>query len=181
MDINNSYLFRSERLGFRNWNASDIPMMIEINQDRDVMEFFPNLIHEIDTISFIQRMQTQYLEKKFCYFAVDLLSTNEFIGFIGLSEQNFESNFTPCIDIGWRLSIKYWNKAYATEGAKKCLAYGLDDLNIPRIYAIAPKINTKSEHVMKKIGMKKLGEFEHPKLLNNERLKCCILYEKIQE
>lgn len=181
MDINNSYLFRSERLGFRNWNASDIPMMIEINQDKDVMEFFPNLIHETDTISFIQRMQTQFLEKKFCYFAVDLLSTNEFIGFIGLSEQNFESDFTPCIDIGWRLSIKYWNKAYATEGAKKCLAYGLDDLNIPKIYAIAPKINTKSEHVMKKIGMKKLGEFDHPKLANDERLQCCILYEKIQE
>ena len=110
-------------------------------------------------------------------FAVDKLENGEFIGFIGLSEQTYEADFTPCIDIGWRIKRSEWNKGFATEGAKRCLDYALNDLKIKEIYSVAPKINTKSEHIMKKIGLKKQYEFEHPSLINNERLKICVLYK----
>ncbi|MCS3871436.1 hypothetical protein J3D55_004352 [Chryseobacterium ginsenosidimutans] len=30
---------------------------------------------------------------------------------------------------------------------------------------------------MKKIGLKKQYEFEHPLLINNDRLKICVLYK----
>jgi RimJ/RimL family protein N-acetyltransferase len=170
------YIFKSERLGFRNWKQTDIDNMFEINSDKDVMQFFPSFPTKEQTAEFIERMNTQFLSSKFCYFAVDKLESNEFIGFIGLSMQTYDAKFTPCVDIGWRIKSSEWSKGFATEGAKKCLFYAFNTLKIEKIYSVAPKINTKSEHIMKKIGMKKLYEFDHPLLLNDERLKCCVLY-----
>jgi RimJ/RimL family protein N-acetyltransferase len=172
-----NYLFTSQRLGFRNWLNSDIEKMDEINSDEKVMEFFPNLISHDQTIEFILRMQKQFSEKGYCYFAVDLLETNEFIGCIGLSYQQFESEFTPCIDIGWRIKSNQWNKGFATEGAKRCLDFAFNDLKLEKVNAIAPKINLKSEIIMKKIGMSKILEFDHLLLLEHERLLKCNVYE----
>lgn len=172
-----AYIFRSERLGFRNWDLADVEEMFEINSDPKVMEFFPSLQSRDQTFDFIKRMIRQFDNTGFCYFAVETLLDNEFIGFIGLSEQTFLGDLTPCIDIGWRIKSTEWNKGYATEGAKRCLAYAKDDLKIDEIYSIAPKANEKSEHIMIKIGMKKLCEFEHPLLVNYNKLRTCVLYK----
>ncbi|MCF8453923.1 MAG: GNAT family N-acetyltransferase [Pedobacter sp.] len=177
MSFDQKYVFKSERLGFRNWLGSDIELMAKINTDEKVMEFFPGIVSKDQTIEFIEKMQKQFTEQGFCYFAVDKLENNEFIGFIGLSEKSFEAEFTPCIDIGWRLSSEEWNKGYATEGAKRCLEYANEVLKLEKIVSIAPKINVKSERVMKKIGMEKFMEFEHPLLINDERLRDCVLYQ----
>lgn len=170
------YIFKSERLGFRNWLPEDLDRMSEINADPLVMKYFPAIQSAAQTKEFIERMQNQFAEKGFCYFAVDKLENGKFIGFIGISEQTFEADFTPCIDIGWRLSSKEWNKGFATEGAKRCLEYAFNELHLEKLNAICPKVNLPSENVMKKIGMNKIGEFKHPKLLNDERLEDCVLY-----
>ena len=171
-----SYIFKSERLGFRNWTEFDIKKMAEINSDSEVMEYFPDTQSIIQTEEFIVRMQKQLLKKGFCYFAVEELKNNNFIGFIGLSEQNFKASFTPMIDIGWRLSKQYWKKGYATEGAKRCLSYAFNTLNLNSISATCPVINKNSEHVMKKIGMVKIQTFIHPALKNHNNLEQCVLY-----
>lgn len=170
------YLFTSERLGFREWGYADIHAMAEINADSAVMEFFPAVQNLEQTEAFVTRMQQQQSEKGYCYFAVETLEDQAFIGFIGLSDKSFEADFTPCIDIGWRLSKSAWGHGYATEGARRCLAYGLNDLGMKQIHAIAPKVNERSEHVMRKIGMTKLSEFVHPQLLDDERLRLCVVY-----
>jgi RimJ/RimL family protein N-acetyltransferase len=177
MKDDKKYIFTTERLGFRNWNETDIDEMFQINSDEKVMEFFPGVSTKQQTTEFVERMKSQFADKGFCYFAVDKLEDNQFIGFIGLSEQTYNADFTPCIDIGWRIKSDEWNKGFATEGAKKCLDYALNDLKIENIYSVAPKINVKSEHIMAKIGLKKQYEFEHPLLTNNERLKTCVLYK----
>lgn len=171
------YIFTSDRLGFRNWSVIDIDKMHEINSDKKVMEFFPGVPTKEQTTEFVERMKKQFEDKGFCYFAVDKLEDNEFIGFIGLSEQTYAADFTPCVDIGWRIKSNEWNKGFASEGAIKCLEFALNNLQLENIYAIAPEINTKSEHLMTKIGLKKQYEFEHPLLTNNERLRTCILYK----
>ena len=172
-----NYLFKSERLGFRNWSEKDKPKMSKINSNSKVMAFFPSTPNTEQTEQFINRMQKQYLEKGFCYFAVDTLENNEFIGFIGISEQNFKSDFTPCVDIGWRLAEKEWGKGYATEGAKKCLDFAFNDIGLKTIKSICQKINDKSERVMEKLGMKKIHTFNHPLLKEYKTLESCVLYE----
>ena len=171
------YLFTSTRLGFRNWTKTDYPKMIAISCSTEVMKFFPAPATEEQTIDFIERMKEQLKERNFCYFAVDLIETNEFIGFIGLCYQDFVSNYTPFTDIGWRLSPKFWGQGLATEGAQACLDYGFNTLLLKEIYSTAPKANTKSWHIMEKIGMKKVTEFIHPRLKGNKVLEKVVLYK----
>lgn len=170
------YLFQSQRLGFRNWLPEDLDPMTVINNNPVVMEFFPSIASKADTAAFMERMQRQFMEKGYCYFAVELLATSDFIGFIGLSNQSFEASFTPCVDIGWRLDRKYWNQGLATEGARRCLKYAFEALALQQVYAVAPKINLNSVAVMRKIGMHYLQTFPHPKLNDCPRLQACVLY-----
>lgn len=166
-------------MGFRNWFDTDLPKMTAINSDAEVMKHFPSIQTTQQTQEFIARMQSQFVAKGFCYFAVETIEKNEFIGFIGISQQTYEADFTPCIDIGWRIAKQHWSLGYATEGAKRVLNYAFDDLNISKILSIAPAVNNASIGVMTKIGMQKVKNFEHSLLMNNERLKECVLYEII--
>ena len=177
MSSNDIYIFKSERLGFRDWLESDVDKLASINTDPDVMKFFPGTQSMEGTRQFVRRMQDLLRERGFCYFAVEELDTREFIGFIGLSIQSFESDFTPCVDIGWRLDTKKWYKGFATEGARRCIAYAFKDLKLKSINAIAPKVNAPSVNVMQKIGMKEVKIFNHPLLESNEMLRECVLYE----
>lgn len=150
--------------------------MIAINSDAEVMAYFPSIQDELQTIPFVQRMQNQLQEKGYCYYAVDRLDSKAFIGFIGLSWQTYQADFTPCVDIGWRLKKTEWNQGFAREGAGRCLAYAFHDLHIETVYAVAPKVNLKSEHIMQAIGMQRIGEFDHPLLAKDLRLQRCVVY-----
>ncbi|SEI44078.1 Protein N-acetyltransferase, RimJ/RimL family [Dyadobacter koreensis] len=171
------YVFQSLRLGFREWAEEDIQEMFLISSDTEVMKFFPEPQTIEQTKDLVRRMQQQFAKNCFCYFAVEVLETEEFIGFIGLAEINFEASFTPAVDIGWRLAKSAWNKGYATEGANRCVRYGFDVMKLKSIKSIAPEINTKSINVMKKIGMKQKETFKHPFLADCKRLENCVLYE----
>src|SRR3546814_7232971 len=111
-----TYVVRSERLGFRRWQEAEVEPMRASNADAAVMEYFPSPQDQAETLAFIKRMQLQFDEKGFCYYAVDSLVDGAFIGFIGLSEKTFIADFTPCVDIGWRLAKNAWNQGFATEG-----------------------------------------------------------------
>lgn len=107
---------------------------------------------------------------------MEVKESKEFIGFIGFHRPSFEADFTPCIEIGWRLKRDAWGKGYATEGAKACLKYGFTELNFKEVYSFTAKINKPSEKVMKKIGMQYVKEFDHPKLEPNNKLCKHVLY-----
>ncbi len=171
------HLFSSEHLGFRNWHESDLQAMFTICSDPKVMTYFPSVLTLEETSAFITRMMTEFDQKGYCYFATDHLQTGELIGFIGISYKTFKADFTPCIDIGWRLSTKYQGKGLATEGAKRCLEFGFKELGIQSIVSMASEINIPSIRVMKKIGMTYKCSFNHHLLKNEPRLKKCVLYE----
>lgn len=175
--MSSKYLFTSQRLGFRNWHQSDVPKMYEISADPEVMRYFPKVQSLEYTQNFIQRMQNHFDTHGFCYFAVEILETNEFIGFIGMSWQTYKADHNPSVDIGWRLHKNSWHNGYASEGARACLDYGFTQLKLESIVSVAPKTNIPSIAVMKKIGMHKVKEFEHPLLKEYPELQTCVLYE----
>ena len=171
------YIFKSERLGFRNWKKNDLIEFTKINADLEVMEHFPKPLTESDTMEFIQRLQNHYKKNGYNYFATEILKTGELIGFIGLAYQDYETNFTPAIDIGWRLKEDAWGKGFATEGANKCLDFAFNNLKIEKIISTCTEKNTLSENVMKKIGMVKKQLFNHPNLKEYPKYEKCICYE----
>ncbi|MEQ8927099.1 MAG: GNAT family N-acetyltransferase [Fulvivirga sp.] len=170
------YLLESSRLGFRLWSDHDLNTLAKLNADAQVMRYFPSTVSKSDTSKWMKKQNQDFDKYGYCYYAVDLLETNELIGFIGLSYKELETSFAPCTDIGWRLATKFQGMGLATEGAKKCLEYGFQTLQLKEIVAMAPQINEPSIKVMQKIGMEFSGYFEHPALENYTDIKLCVLY-----
>ena len=166
----------TQRLVLRQWKPGDCEPFIELNQDRNVMEFFPSLKTREETIVQIEKISAHINRCGYGFFAVERKDNNQVIGFTGLTHPGFESYFTPCVEIGWRLSKANWNMGFATEAAKACLAYGFDSLLLKEIYSFTSIHNKRSARVMEKIGMIKQGEFDHPLIKEGDFLKKHVLY-----
>ena len=149
----------------------------ELNANEEVMEHFPAPLTRQETADFIERLQDHYEKYGHNYFAVEILESGDFIGFIGVVHQTYETEFTPAVDIGWRLKPSSWGKEFATEGAKRCVKFAFEDLKLDRIIATCTIDNKGSEQVMKKIGMTFGGEFKHPRLKERPEYEDCIWYE----
>lgn len=173
---NNEYVFESPRLGFRTWKESDKAPFSKMNANEEVMKYFPKTLSSTESDAFVDRINEHFREKGYGLWAVEIKETKELIGFIGFSIATFDSDFTPCIEIGWRLDNKYWNKGYATEGAKACLDYGFNKLGFGAIYSFTAELNKPSQNVMKKIGLRKIKDFQHPRVEDGSPLKPHVLY-----
>ena len=171
------YLYCSERLGFRAWNQNDLPLIEELNSILEVMRYFPSIPTTEQNKALLDRMMTLYDTKGYCYFPVEEINSGRFVGFIGMADQDYPSPFTPGVDIGWRLHPDFWGKGLATEGAKRILQFGFEEIGLDRIFSIAPSVNKASIAVMQKIGMVHLMEFEHPKLKDHPELCICQVYQ----
>lgn len=165
----------TKRLILRTWKPEDLPLFIAMNKDKEVMRYFPQPLSKSETESFYNRIQDEFNRKGWGLYAVEIKSNGEFIGYVGLHEIGFEADFTPGIEIGWRLAGNHHNQGYATEAAKAVLKLA-KELGIKRLYSFTAKANAPSERVMQKIGMIKTGEFAHPKLPESSPLQRHVLY-----
>ena len=166
----------TDRLILRSWKAEDIPLFTKMNRDTRVMRYFPSILTAEQTESFYNRIQTEFERNGWGLYAVELKSNRTFIGYVGLHEIGFDANFTPGIEIGWRLDADYHNQGLATEAAKEVLKLAKKK-GLPRLYSFTAKQNSPSERVMQKIGMKKVGEFNHPSLSPDSPLRTHVLYQ----
>lgn len=169
--------FSSERLILRSWKEEDHTPFFNLNNDPEVVKFLPGTLSKEQNDAMIMRITSHFATHGFGFFACEYKKNSEFIGFIGLSIPQFSSDFTPCVEIGWRLAKKYWRQGLATEGAKRVLEYARDTLHLKRVVSFTVPDNTASRRVMEKIGMKYIKDFDHPALDKNHRLSRHVLYE----
>lgn len=172
-----SYIISTERLGLREWKGTDTYPFSLMNADHVVMQHFPSVLSYDQTCEMIERIKKHVDKNGFGLYAVERNDTKEFIGFTGFAIPTFESFFTPCIEIGWRFKKEEWSKGFAIEAASACLAFGFTELGFDKIVSFTSAINRKSENVMKRIGMEKVGNFDHPKIDKKNVLCNHVLYE----
>ncbi len=174
-----TYVFTSDRLGFRPWLESDIEWYAEMNADKRVMQYFPSAMTKEDSLKSMQKLSAAYTELGHTYYVTELLESKEIIGFLGIGYQTFDIELQEFKDLGWRLRPKFWGHGYATEGAKRCIeiAFANEQLNLDVLYAITPNTNLPSIKVMQKIGMQHYKDFNHPELDHCPRLQSCVMYQ----
>lgn len=173
-------IIETERLVLRQWKECDREEFFSLNADPVVMEFFPKTLSREESDQFIDKTKDLIDSQGFGFFATELKSTGEFIGFIGLNKPTFEASFMPCVEIGWRLKKEFWRKGYASEGAKACLTFAFDVLKLDEVVSFTSVLNLPSIGVMEKIGMKRdtSENFLHPRVEDGHRLKEHVLYRK---
>ena len=169
-------IIETDRLILRLWKSEDLPLFTEMNKDPRVMRYFPAILTDKQTESFYNRIQTEFERNGWGLYAVELKSNGTFIGYVGLHEIGFDADFTPGVEIGWRLATDFHNQGLATEAAKEVLKLARQN-GLQRLYSFTTKQNVPSERVMQKIGMTKVGEFEHPNLSTDSPLRTHVLYQ----
>lgn len=176
-------IIETERLILRRWREEDLEPFSLMNSDVRVMEYFPKLLSQEETKAFIERISRHMDNHRYGLFACELKETGKFIGYVGLAIPNIETEFTPCVEIGWRLAFDYWGNGYATEGAKAVLKFGFEEVGLNEILSWTVPANMRSRRIMEKIGMKQdaTGSFRHPKLAEDHPLSMHVLYRILKE
>lgn len=168
----------TSRLLLRRWRPEDRRAFAEINADPVAMEFLPQPLAGRDSGALADRIERHFDEHGFGFWAVEAPGTAAFIGMVGLAWVSFPAPFAPAVEIGWRVSPKFWGRGYATEAASAALAYGFDTLGLDEIVAFTTVTNVRSRAVMERIGMTRDAsqDFEHPMLPADHPLRPHVLY-----
>ena len=155
--------FDTARLAFRVWQDRHRAPYAEMNTDPEVMRYFLAAETAEQSNAGVNSWISQFSERGWSNWAVELLGSGEFIGFIGLSIPKRRLPFGPCVEIGWRLKRAAQGQGYATEGAKECLRIGFERVGLEEIVSFTSLLNLPSIAVMKRIGMHNVNaDFDHP-------------------
>ena len=158
----------TERLVLRGWRDDDKAPYAELNADPVVMEHFPSTLTPEQSGEMVDRMAGSWGERGYGLWAVEVSSTRQFIGFVGLSSPGWMSASTPCIEVGWRLARHAWGQGYAPEAARAALGWGFEHLDPPddEFVSFTTVTNDKSRRVMEKLGLTHdpADDFDHPLL-----------------
>jgi RimJ/RimL family protein N-acetyltransferase len=168
----------TERLLLRRWCEADREPFACMNADPRVMEYFPAPLTRLESDALVDRIEAHFAEHSWGAWAAELRATGEFIGFIGLNVPTFEAQFTPCVEIGWRLAAEHWGNGLATEGAHAALDYAFTELRLPEVVSFTTVANLRSRRVMEKLGMAHdpADDFDHPGLAEGHSLRRHALY-----
>jgi RimJ/RimL family protein N-acetyltransferase len=166
----------TSRLVLRPWRREDRELFAEMSADPVVMEHYPSVLSREESDARADQNDADFAKLGFGKWAVEIPGETSFAGYIGLTVPAFEASFTPCVEVGWRLARRFWGCGYATEGARAALDFGFGRLGLAEIVSFTVPANTRSIRVMEKIGMKFVGEFDHPALEEGDRLRRHLLY-----
>jgi len=169
-------ILATPRLRLRPWRESDFEPFAAMNADPHVMEYFPAPLTREQSDATARRIMDSIKARGWGNWAVEVVGGEPFIGFTGLSVPSFGAHFTPAIEVGWRLSRDAWGKGYATEAARAALAFGFDELGLAEIVSFTARSNLRSAAVMRRLGMRPDGEFDHPKIEAASPLRRHVLY-----
>ena len=149
---------RTERLLLRRWRAADRAPFAALNADPVVMEHFPAPLTRQESDAMIDRIEAHFAEHGHGLWAVE--TQGRLVGFTGLAWQH-GLPFSPALEVGWRLVADCWGLGYASEAARAALGVGL--LHDPSIVSMTALTNWRSQQVMERLGMRREGEFDHPR------------------
>ncbi len=169
---------RTDRLRLRRWLPADRGPFAQLNADPRVVEFLPAPLSRAESDARVDRIEDHFQQHGFGLWAVEIPGVTSFAGFIGLCIPRFEAAFTPCVEVGWRLDAAYWNRGYATEGARAALDFGFRWLQLQEIVSFTVPLNVRSRRVMEKLGMTHSpdDDFDHPLLAEGHPLRRHVLY-----
>jgi ribosomal-protein-alanine N-acetyltransferase len=161
----------------REWLPGDLEPFAALNADPRVMRYYPSLLTPAESDAFVlERVVPHFAEHGFGLWAVEVAGVTPFIGYVGLAVPTFETDFTPCVEIGWRLAFPYWGWGYATEAARAAVAFGFAEAGLEEIVSFTVPQNRRSVAVMSRLGMSYAGEFDHPRLPPGHALRRHVLY-----
>ncbi|MEO7269136.1 MAG: GNAT family N-acetyltransferase [Knoellia sp.] len=160
-------LLRTDRLVLRRWRDSDLEPFAALNADPEVMRHFPSTRSREESDEMVERVDGNFDRLGYGLWAVDRVdrdATGEFIGFVGLAPMHPGSPGAGGVEVGWRLARSAWGSGFATEAAHASVADGIRRVGLDELWSWTAVLNTPSQAVMRRLGMREHTRSLHPDL-----------------
>lgn len=155
------------RVLLRPWTDADLAPFAALNADPEVMRHFPAPLDRAQSDAAAARARALFDKQGWGWWALQT-PEHAFAGFVGLAWVPFELPLPGFegrqLEVGWRLARSAWGRGDASEAARLALDFAQRVLGRPRVVSFTAWSNQRSEAVMRRIGLRPAGTFDHPRL-----------------
>jgi RimJ/RimL family protein N-acetyltransferase len=144
------------RLDLRQWREADVPALIEMESDREVMRFVggtrpcePARLRR----AFLERIGKDFGPGLGYWSVLPKGEPAHFMGWVCLVPLPGYRD----IEIGYRFKRAFWGQGYASEACQACLDYAFGELGLEEVVAVAHPENTRSHRILAKLGFSASG------------------------
>ena len=162
---------KTDRLNLRHFKREDLETYSVIMGDNQIARCFPkgDSYTRKESKKSFNNILSHWMKYGFGLWAVTKTENDQVFGRCGLNYILESSE----VELDFVISKNYWNQGYATEASEAVIYYGFKILYLDRIIALSKPENIASLRVIKKIGMKYIGNVEYWNIP-------CIKYEMLR-
>ncbi|HLO97320.1 MAG TPA: GNAT family N-acetyltransferase [Fimbriimonas sp.] len=149
--LNNiSYLFQSQRLGFRRWTADDLEAIYELYSHADVIPFIGDgdPITREDTHLWLEVTNANFEKRGYGMIAMFELATDQMVGCIGIVHPGQQ----PEAEVKYALFKTFWGMGFATETVQAIVQHARSEWSVQDVIATVHPDNLGSMSVLTKAG-----------------------------
>jgi RimJ/RimL family protein N-acetyltransferase len=177
-------VIRSDRLTLRPLSIQDLPFLVRLQSDPEVMKHISNGVvrtpeqvgTSVDRILALRKSQP-----RLGHWIVQESKSGKDIGTLLLRPPATKES-TSGIEIGFSFLPETWGKGYATEAVRAAIEYSAKNLSGERVVALVSETNFASRRVLEKVGMKPLGTATYVNPMNGDLLETLLLgFDRIDE
>ncbi|MET7304282.1 GNAT family N-acetyltransferase [Embleya sp. NPDC005575] len=150
-----SIFLETSRLELRPVTARDLPHLIELGRDPEVMRHItggrptpPETVRD-RVLPMLTREYPAWGNRGF--WAARERTGGRFVGWFELRPVAEDS--ADVVELGYRLRRALWGLGYATEGSRALLDKGFTELGVRKVTAHTMTVNTRSRRVLEKAGL----------------------------
>lgn len=146
-------LLSTDRLDLRHLDERHAPFMLELLNDPSfIVNIGDRGVRTVeDAARYIQdRMIPSYARYGYGLYVVEIRATGAAAGICGLVRRDYLDD--P--DIGFAFLPQFLGQGYALEAATAVGTHAFDGLRLPRLLAVTSPHNTRSMHLLEKIGLR---------------------------
>lgn len=152
---------RGPRVLLRPWRPEDREPFARMNAEPGVLRYLLPM-DRAGSDAMFDRLAAHVAAHGWGYWAVE--HRGELAGFCGVLPLSWGGTFfTPATEISWRLAPRFWGQGLALEAATLALDHAFGPLGLDRVVSLTVPANAASWRLMQRLGMRRLGTFQHPK------------------
>jgi len=167
-------VIRTARLLLRRWRPEDLAPFAALNADPEVMAHMPSVLTRAQSDALVDAAEAHHERHGFGLWAVE--APEGLVGWCGLKVPPDGVPAGAPVEVAWRLARAAWGRGYATEAGTASLVNAFDVLALPAVASFTATSNARSQAVMRRLGMPRVGEFEHPALPEGHPLRLHVLH-----
>jgi RimJ/RimL family protein N-acetyltransferase len=145
-----AFFLRSNRLGFRSWRGSDLPLALVLWGDPAVTRFIAaGPLSETQIRDRLEREIAMQRRHGIQYWPIFLLSSGEHVGCCGLRPHG-DDPATP--EFGVHIASRHWRHRYAVEAASSVVEHAFATLGAKALFAGHNPANAASRGLLTRLG-----------------------------